>query len=53
MKYYFKYQVTCKDRSGKTQIVKLRADNPKHLIERFKEKYPSRTITKYVACEDS
>lgn len=49
MKYYFLYEVTCKDRSGDTQVVTLRADNPKHLIERFRKKYPSRTITKYEA----
>lgn len=49
MKFYFLYEVTCKDRSGKTTVVTLRADNPKHLIERFRKKYPSRTITKYEA----
>lgn len=47
MKYYFLYEVTCEDRSGKTHVVTLRADNPRHLVERFRQKYPSRTITKY------
>lgn len=49
MKYYFSYEVTCKDRHGKTAVVTLRADNPRHLVERFRQKYPSRTITKYEA----
>ena len=46
MKYYFMYQITCKDRYGKTEVIELRADNPRHLAERFKQMYPSRTITK-------
>lgn len=52
MKYYYKYTVIYKDRNGKIGRVTLRADNPAHLQKRFKEKYPSRTLTGY-ELEDS
>ena len=52
MKYYFKYEVVFKDRKGKTGRVTLRADNPAHLIKRFRDKYPSRLIVNYKAVEE-
>lgn len=52
MKYYFEYEVICKDRRGKTSTVKLRADNPPHLIQRFRKKYPSRLIVSFKPCEE-
>lgn len=53
MKYYYNYLVIYKDRNGKAGRITLRADNPEHLKIRFKEKYPSRTITKFTVQEDS
>lgn len=51
MKYYFEYKVIYKDRKGKTSTVVLRADNPPHLIQRFRKKYPSRLIVRFSPCE--
>lgn len=47
MRYYFEYVVIFKYHNGKTGRVKMRADNPLHLRQRFKELYPSRTFTRY------
>ena len=47
MKYYFKYKVKFKYHNGKTGSLIMRADNPTHLIKRFREKYPSRLIVNY------
>lgn len=47
MKYYFEYDVSFKYHNGKTGKLTLRADNPAHLLKRFREKYPSRLIIKY------
>lgn len=52
MKYYYKYEVVYKDRNGKSGRVQIRADNPEHLKVRFKEKYPSRTITNWSVVEE-
>lgn len=38
--YYFKYKVTYKNYHGKVRVVKIRADNPAHLMTRFKALYP-------------
>lgn len=47
MKYYFEYEVIFTYRNGKSGKLTLRADNPAHLLKRFREKYPSRLIVKY------
>ena len=47
MKYYFQYKVFYKNRYGEKGSVLIRADNPSHLVKRFREKYPSRRIIKY------
>lgn len=53
VKYYFKYKVFYKKRNGEKGSVLIRADNPSHLVKRFKEKYPSRQIIRYEVKEDS
>lgn len=52
MRYYFSYKVTFIDRNGKTGSLIMRADNPTHLVRRFKEKYPSRSIYKFISCDE-
>jgi len=52
MKYYFKYIVKAVDRHGKKCTIELRADNPAHLLRRFREKYPSRKIISFSAEEE-
>lgn len=52
MKYYFLYEVTFKYVNGKTGKLTLRADNPAHLIKRFREKYPNRLIVNYCSCDE-
>lgn len=51
MKYYYEYEIIYKCRNGKSGKMKLRADNPTHLVKRFREKYPSKTITKFYPYE--
>lgn len=52
MKYYFKYKVVYKDYLGKNKTVLLRADNPPHLVQRFRKKYPRGRIIKFSPCEE-
>ena len=49
MKYYFNYEVYFKYKNGKSGKLNIRADNPVHLKERFRKKYPNRTLTKFIA----
>lgn len=52
MKYYYEYEVIFKYHNEKKGRLKMRADNPTHLVKRFREKYPSRLIVNYKPVEE-
>lgn len=45
--YYYQYRVTFKSCRGKIKTEIIRADNPAHLIKRFRKLHPKAGIINY------
>ena len=53
MKFYYKYKVLSEANNGSRKWRQLRADNPIHLVDRFKQLHKSEKIIKWQLVEDS
>ena len=45
--YYYQYEVTYKNHKGQVKTEIIRADNPAHLIKRFRKLHRKAGIIKY------